>query len=750
MISFLSIHHLPLYFIIILLPSHRSRTLLQATFFRDALTAGVSNDLGEGGGADQADSDNSSVFQAVLHWRTLYICLIRSMWHLPAFRYHFVRGRPAPTAGPPVKCIVKAMSVLMGNFDKRLTAVLGDNVMLGNGIQFRRSGARTSRSRAVTQLERAIYGTAKRGNGDGMDYDDKNTAAAAAADDDDHDDDDEEEEEEEEEEKEDLGEDDEAWRKYQASITGKTKTNAVKARAKAAQTAILDLRSPFQKRRERAAKRLSTYLGSTELNTDLTNLHQNLDNISLSQLDPGHIITNLLQATHSATTGTIVREDPRSRCSCYEPPHSGTVAQSAAAKGTGAASLEAGAAAAESTSVEFARAAGLLLPGQTGVRVSDVPGRRMCLGHSVFHIDVEESRTCLTCGATDYASQAAHPEVPHYMSFVHRVNMSQLRRVHGILSVGSYASGNPNEIKVGSVSKSFSATNNKDTDKIRFDDVLRGIIDRHWLRPCPRSPLCELCLGRLATTGCVSCDPDKLKDEFPEQSRKVKQQVWGKNDQLGRVGGSDLIAQYQRDLAHRFAVSLCFQCDRHIHRASTKLGINSFQGSNMSTVDAAGNPVRCSSCYTDGHGGGGTPMSDANGDADMQRMYQTTGPVKTIETFSQTSSQSKKTLHQSQQVEKQLYLCERCFEMNLFPPLTNRSMFCEKLENRKFVTLLQQQLNEDFRNEEAVSLGCRGWVFCFVIVVGFFPPLFFHFSLTTTAAHHHAGKKKLVWFNTGT
>ena len=139
-------------------------------------------------------------------------------------------------------------------------------------------------------------------------------------------------------------------------------------------------------------------------------------------------------------------------------------------------------------------------------------------------------------------------------------------------------------------------------------------------------------------------------------------------------------------------------------------------------------------------------MSDANGDADMQRMYQTTGPVKTIETFSQTSSQSKKTLHQSQQVEKQLYLCERCFEMNLFPPLTNRSMFCEKLENRKFVTLLQQQLNEDFRNEEAVSLGCRGWVFCFVIVVGFFPPLFFHFSLTTTAAHHHAGKKKLVWF----
>ena len=101
--------------------------------------------------------------------------------------------------------------------------------------------------------------------------------------------------------------------------------------------------------------------------------------------------------------------------------------------------------------------------------------------------------------------------------------------------------------------------------------------------------------------------------------------------------------------------------------------------------------------------------SDAGGDADMQRMYQTTGPVKTIEIFSQTSSQNKKASHQSQQVEKQLYLCERCFDMNLFPPLTNRAMFCEKLENRKFVTMLQQQLNEDFKNEEAVSL----FVCCF-------------------------------------
>ena len=101
--------------------------------------------------------------------------------------------------------------------------------------------------------------------------------------------------------------------------------------------------------------------------------------------------------------------------------------------------------------------------------------------------------------------------------------------------------------------------------------------------------------------------------------------------------------------------------------------------------------------------------SDAGGDADMQRMYQTTGPVKTIEIFSQTSSQNKKASHQSQRVEKQLYLCERCFDMNLFPPLTNRAMFCEKLENRKFVTMLQQQLNEDFKNEEAVSL----FVCCF-------------------------------------
>ena len=99
-------------------------------------------------------------------------------------------------------------------------------------------------------------------------------------------------------------------------------------------------------------------------------------------------------------------------------------------------------------------------------------------------------------------------------------------------------------------------------------------------------------------------------------------------------------------------------------------------------------------------------MSDARDDTGMLRMYQTMGPVKTIETFSQTSSQNKKAVHQSQQVEKQLYLCERCFDMNLFPPLTNRNMFCEKLENRKFISMLREQLNEDFRNEEAVSFDC--------------------------------------------
>ena len=656
--------------------------------FRDALIHGVSAGSSvatEGHGK----THQTGLLQAILHWRTLYVCLIRSLWHLPAFRYHFIRGRPVPTVGSPKKCIVKAMHVLTQKFDSHLTSIFGDDIMRGDGVQWRTSGASTSQAKDPTELELSIYGQERQKDPDSESDDNGNELIHGhnLISDDENDSDGEE-----------VDDGVKQMRKYLATIKGEEMEKRRNARAKQMKLASWRMLSPFQRRRKTAVKRFLTYMQSAELDIDLTNLHQNLDNISLSNLDPGRILSTFLQACHSAVTGTVVREDPRSRCSCYEPQHSGAVAQSIAARGAGGASLEAGSVASDSNHFEFARKAGFMLPGQTGVRVSDKASRRECLGHSTFHIDVDEVRTCRTCGATDDASQTVNSEVPHYMSFVHHVDVAQLMRVHGILSI------EPKTVRNSQYTKFESRNHTNLAHKLRFHDILRGIIDRHWLRPCPRSPLCELCMCRLATTCCLSCDPKKMKDEFPEQSRKMRQEE-PITDGSRLQNGSDLIDQYDRELAHRVAVSLCYQCERHMHKTTTKVGINAFQGSTMSTVDAAGNPVKCSSCHTDGIGGGNNPLSEAEGSTGMIRMYQTTGPVKTMEVISQSQTSSKKNLHLSHEVEKQLFLCERCYDMNLVPPLTNRNMFVEKLESRKFVTLLQEQLNSEFRNEEAVSFS---------------------------------------------
>eukprot|EP00946_MAST-07B_sp_MAST-7B-sp1_P004310 g4310.t1 len=400
-------------------------TSRRKSIFRDALTAGVSTDLSNTY-SERAGANDSSVIHAVLHWKTLYICLIQSMWHIPAFRYHFVRGRPVPTAGAPVRCIVKALHVLMKKFDTHLTAVLGDSVMLGDGIKFRRSGVRTSRSSDVMQIERTIYGTHVRHGGESRNNDREEDGGSIHGEDSEIDD-----------------EESKGWREYKNKISGVKLKRDLAARANAMKAAIQDMRSPFQKRRDRARKLLGEYLESSELNMGLTNLHQNLDNISLAELDPGSILSNFLQASHSAATGTIAREDPRSRCSCYEPPHSGAVAQSEAAKGTGLASMAAGAAVAESKSIDF--------------------------------------------------SQAAQREVPHYMSFVHRVKVTHLRRVFGIHSVEHNA--------MESLTPDTSSKNNNKGAKIpRFDDILR-------------------------------------------QSRKVGRQAWAVNEEAWSkgIGGMDLI-----------------------------------------------------------------------------------------------------------------------------------------------------------------------------------------------------------------
>ena len=74
----------------------------------------------------------------------------------------------------------------------------------------------------------------------------------------------------------------------------------------------------------------------------------------------------------------------------------------------------------------------------------------------------------------------------------------------------------------------------------------------------------------------------------------------------------------------------------------------------------------------------------------MEKMYKTDGPVRTTETFESDTG------YRTNHVDKQLYLCERCYDMGLFPPLTGRPQFTEEHENSQFRNLLKKRLMDDY------------------------------------------------------
>jgi hypothetical protein len=154
------------------------------------------------------------------------------------------------------------------------------------------------------------------------------------------------------------------------------------------------------------------------------------------------------------------------------------------------------------------------------------------------------------------------------------------------------------------------------------------------------------------------------------------------------------------------SVHLCFQCDRYLHRMSTKFGIQSFQGEELPTKDYRGKIIYCSSCQTgnqshqNSNDAGGGSISNQNGirrdgtkGNGLQKMYKTDGPVQTTETFESESG------FRTNKVNKQLYLCERCYDMDLFPPLTKRYQFTEEHENSQFRSLLKKRLMMEYSKQ---------------------------------------------------
>jgi hypothetical protein len=450
-------------------------------------------------------------------------------------------------------------------------------------------------------------------------------------------------------------------------------------------------------------KALDLFLhGGDEVDNDLTNLHQNLDNLDLSHLDPGHILQYILRSTHCACTGTTkaAAGDPHTHCNCFEPPHVNPLVP-VSGHGFGA-----------NTNVE------------PKYPEDQEPGRRECVGHSVFHIDIVEKRTCHTCGATDHPSESTC--VNRYLNFVHRVNAERIVQQHTLMSV---------DHKNHSSSSSSSSNNNNNFARgrhaIQLDQVLHRIIDVHWIRACPKKPLCELCMGRVATSSCLTCDTKYVSDEYfntrnraREKTKRMRAEGKEDSEGSGRSGGNngevdgdggggpgsfvvenglvisndhhsaELLEHYERNLAERHAVSLCFQCDRHLHRMSTKFGLHTFQGEELPNKDFRGKYIHCSSCQSDASDttGGNKKSSSSlhNHDNILQKMYKTDGPIATTESF------ESETGYRTNKVEKQLYLCERCYDMGLFPPLTKRHQFTEEHENSNYRKILKKKLMAEY------------------------------------------------------
>ena len=145
------------------------------------------------------------------------------------------------------------------------------------------------------------------------------------------------------------------------------------------------------------------------------------------------------------------------------------------------------------------------------------PGRRECIGHSVFHIEISERRTCKHCNVSDHRGRHSDD---NYLNFVHRVNVERIVQQHGMMSVeqinakrNSNSNGNGEGEGGGYGVQQMSSIGQRSSNKhnVSLDQVLRRIIDVHWLRACPEKPLCELCMGRVATTTCKTCDSKSVR-----------------------------------------------------------------------------------------------------------------------------------------------------------------------------------------------------------------------------------------------
>jgi hypothetical protein len=414
------------------------------------------------------NSKNDLTLQSFKHWRTLYLSLFQALWHLPSFRYHFCRGRKVPTNGRPVNCVVAAVWTFLTKFDTKASPVYGcPPPHYASSLKERQREQR----REQLQKQHKKKNSNNRMNNTSYNNNDNGAGGGSSS---------------------------------QGRHISSKKLSQIK-----------EFRS-FLK-------------GGEEVDNDLTNLHQNLDNLDLSHLDPGHILQYILQSTHCACTGThsAGAGDPHTPCNCFEPPHVNPIIP---ISGDGFGAL------------------GHMEPSYPE---DCTPGRRECVGHSVFHIDIIEKRECLHCGAKDHSSESTC--INRYLNFVHRVNAERLVQQHTLMTVEYKSRVNrENYYNTNNSSSGSSSSPLLGQHQVKLDQVLRRIIDVRWQRACPKKPLCECCMGRVATTSCLTCDTKHVSEEYFQtrnrgRERAKKLRAEGKEGDIGGSDNDDNTAQIDGD-----------------------------------------------------------------------------------------------------------------------------------------------------------------------------------------------------------
>ena len=383
------------------------------------------------------------------------------------------------------------------------------------------------------------------------------------------------------------------------------------------------------------------FLVSPEFEKDLSHIHTNLRHLSVIEMEPDIVFDFFLRNIHSTLTRSKSLDDHTCLCGRGQ-----SDVDSLHFKMNGGGS--------HSNDMDNANNNGDFLADT----MDSHAGSERCIAHSIFHLDFLEERYCKSCHCQDNEGQLVESESPRYLNFKLSVNISHLRQ-------------SKSDLYLINESKDYNERRSKSGQDVSLNRILKYIVSTKWQSHCPNAPECEVC-GALASVICYSCTWDTVMKE------KEKKIILHEHRRLKTVKKEAPSIRGAKD-KNRVGLCLCIQCDKSIHSVAHRLGVSTLQEFQYQDVSDHSVVVakKCDSCH------------------DSQRFdspfFATNGPVQTLETGD---------LGKTISTIKPLFICKRCYDLALCPPMTTKSMFYEMKESKHFTEILHQSLKKELIDYE--------------------------------------------------